>query len=88
MEKEKRAPSKASRMRISVETKGSMMGSESLLFLPYLSGERTPYPDPHARGSFVGLTVRHGLAHMVRAVLEPIPDTEINRRKISRSARV
>jgi amino acid transporter len=32
------------------------VGSEGLLFLPYLSGERTPYPDPNARGAFVGLT--------------------------------
>jgi xylulokinase len=47
-------------------------GSEGLVFLPYLSGERTPYPDPLARGAFVGLTVRHGLGHMVRAVLEGV----------------
>lgn len=47
-------------------------GSNGLLFLPYLSGERTPYPDPYARGAFVGLTLRHGKAHMVRSVLEGI----------------
>jgi xylulokinase len=47
-------------------------GSEGLVFLPYLSGERTPHPDPLARGAFVGLTVRHGLGHMVRAVLEGV----------------
>ncbi len=47
-------------------------GSEGLLFLPYLSGERTPYPDPLARGAFVGLTVRHGRAHLTRAVLEGV----------------
>ena len=47
-------------------------GSEGLLFLPYLTGERTPYPDPLARGAFVGLTVRHGRAHMTRAVLEGV----------------
>jgi xylulokinase len=47
-------------------------GSEGLLFLPYLTGERTPYPDPLARGAFVGLTVRHGLAHCTRAVLEGV----------------
>jgi xylulokinase len=47
-------------------------GSEGLVFLPYLSGERTPYPDPLARGSFVGLTMRHGRAHMTRAVLEGV----------------
>ncbi len=47
-------------------------GSEGLVFLPYLTGERTPYPDPLARGAFVGLTLRHGLGHMVRAVLEGV----------------
>jgi len=47
-------------------------GSEGLLFLPYLSGERTPHPDPLARGAFVGLTVRHRRAHMTRAVLEGV----------------
>jgi len=47
-------------------------GSEGLLFLPYLSGERTPYPDPLARGAFVGLTLRHARPHMVRSVLEGV----------------
>jgi xylulokinase len=47
-------------------------GSGGLLFLPYLSGERTPYPDPLARGAFVGLTVRHRRAHLTRAVLEGV----------------
>jgi xylulokinase len=47
-------------------------GSEGLLFLPYLTGERTPHPDPLARGAFVGLTVRHTQAHLVRAVLEGV----------------
>jgi xylulokinase len=47
-------------------------GSEGLLFLPYLTGERTPHPDPLARGAFVGLTVRHSQAHLTRAVLEGV----------------
>jgi xylulokinase len=47
-------------------------GSEGLQFLPYLSGERTPHPDPLARGAFIGLTIRHGRAHMTRAVLEGV----------------
>jgi len=47
-------------------------GSEGLVFLPYLSGERTPYPDPLARGTWVGLTLRHGRAHLTRAVLEGV----------------
>ena len=47
-------------------------GSEGLLFLPYLTGERTPHPDPLARGAFVGLTSRHTRAHMVRALMEGV----------------
>ena len=47
-------------------------GSEGLLFLPYLTGERTPYPDPLARGAWVGLTIRHRRAHLTRAVLEGV----------------
>jgi xylulokinase len=47
-------------------------GSQGLLFAPYLSGERHPHPDPLARGAFVGLTLRHGLPHMVRAVMEGV----------------
>lgn len=47
-------------------------GSDGLLFLPYLTGERTPHPDPNARGAFVGLTVGHDLRHMTRAVLEGV----------------
>jgi xylulokinase len=47
-------------------------GSDGLFFLPYLTGERTPYPDPLARGAFVGLTVRHSFKHLTRAVLEGV----------------
>ena len=47
-------------------------GCEGLVFLPYLSGERTPHADPHARGAFVGLTLRHGKPHLTRAVLEGV----------------
>lgn len=47
-------------------------GSDGLLFLPYLTGERTPHPDPLARGAFVGLTVRHSFPHLTRSVLEGV----------------
>jgi xylulokinase len=47
-------------------------GSDGLFFLPYLSGERTPYPDPNARGAFVGLTVRHKKSHIIRSVVEGV----------------
>jgi xylulokinase len=47
-------------------------GSRSLLFLPYLAGERAPLWDPYARGTFVGLTVNHGRREMTRAVVEAV----------------
>src|SRR5450631_838016 len=47
-------------------------GAQGLQFLPYLSGERTPHMDPDARGAFVGLSLAHGRAHLVRAVLEGV----------------
>jgi xylulokinase len=47
-------------------------GNEGLQFLPYLSGERTPHPDPLARGAWIGLTLRHTRGHMTRALLEGV----------------
>jgi len=47
-------------------------GAEDLLFIPYLSGEQCPVWDPHTTGSFLGLTLRHTRAHLVRAVYEGI----------------
>ena len=47
-------------------------GSAGLLFLPHLSGERSPHPDPLARGAFVGLTLAHDRRHLTRAVLEGV----------------
>jgi xylulokinase len=54
------------------EAARSEPGAEGLLFLPYLSGERTPHADPDARGAFVGLTTRHDRGALVRAVLEGV----------------
>ena len=45
-------------------------GADGLVFLPYLAGERSPLWDPAARGAFVGLTLRHGRAHLTRAIVE------------------
>src|SRR4051794_9313346 len=47
-------------------------GTEGLTFLPYLTGERTPHADPHARAAFAGLTLRHDRGAFVRAVLEGV----------------
>ncbi|OGU74244.1 MAG: xylulokinase [Ignavibacteria bacterium RBG_16_34_14] len=47
-------------------------GSEGLIFLPYLTGERTPYPDPDAKGTFTGITIRHNKKHFIRSILEGV----------------
>lgn len=47
-------------------------GCEGLVFLPYLTGERVPYPDPAAKGVFYGLHLRHQRAHLIRAVMEGV----------------
>ena len=52
--------------------KGVSLGSEGLVFLPYLMGERTPLWDSKARGVFFGLTMKHSKAHMVRAIMEGV----------------
>jgi xylulokinase len=50
----------------------SEAGAKNLIYLPYLIGERCPYPDPNAKGTFVGLTLRHNHGDITRAVLEGI----------------
>jgi xylulokinase len=42
------------------------------VFLPYLSGERTPHNDPSAKGAFIGLSHGHGAAHLAYAVIEGV----------------
>ncbi len=54
------------------EIEGVPAGADRLLFLPYLAGERAPLWDPRARGAFVGLTLNHGGAAMLRAVAESV----------------
>jgi xylulokinase len=54
------------------EAQRAPLGSEGLFFLPYLTGERCPHPDPTARGGWIGLTARSTRDHMIRALLEGI----------------
>jgi xylulokinase len=54
------------------KAEGAAPGSEGLLFLPYLMGERSPLWNPHARGCFIGLSMVHGKAHLIRSVLEGV----------------
>ncbi len=57
---------------LTVEAARWAPGVEGATFLPYLQGERTPYADPDARGSFTGLSLRHDRGALVRAVLEGV----------------
>jgi len=54
------------------EAAGVQPGSEGLLYLPYLMGERTPHLDANARGVFFGLTARHNRCHVIRSILEGV----------------
>lgn len=57
---------------ICAEAAQAPVGSEGVIFLPYLTGERTPYPDPDARGVLFGLTRRTDRSAVARAVLEGV----------------
>ena len=54
------------------ETQTVLTGADGLLFLPYLSGERTPHADPNARGVFFGLHLGHEREHLTRSILEGV----------------
>ncbi|MBM3702367.1 MAG: xylulokinase, partial [Actinobacteria bacterium] len=53
-------------------------GSDGLIFLPYLSGERTPYTDPDARGVFFGISYLHGPDHFVRSIMEGVAFSQLD----------
>ncbi|MEX2671224.1 MAG: xylulokinase [Phycisphaeraceae bacterium] len=57
---------------ILAEAEQAQAGCEGLMFLPYLTGERCPHPDPMARGGWIGLTARHTRKAMIRSVLEGV----------------
>jgi xylulokinase len=57
---------------LTAEAESVEPGSDGVIFLPYLSGERTPHADPDARGAFVGLELGHTRATLARAVLEGV----------------
>jgi xylulokinase len=63
---------KAAYERFSSEAAAVAPGSEGLIFLPYLSGERTPHMDSRARGGFIGLSYFHEQGHLARAVMEGV----------------
>ena len=58
--------------KLTAEAANAPSGSDGLLWAPYLMGERTPYLDPAARGTLVGLTASHTRAHVIRAIMEGV----------------
>ncbi len=54
------------------EAKNVPIGSDGVVFHPYLQGEGSPYDDPELRGDFVGLTLHHRRGHLIKAVLEGV----------------
>jgi xylulokinase len=58
--------------QMNAAAEASPPGANGLIFLPYLMGERSPRWNPKARGAFIGLTIRHTRADMIRAVLEGV----------------
>lgn len=57
---------------LSKEAESVPAGSDGLIFLPYMQGERTPHLDAYARGGWIGLTASHDRRHLVRSVLEGV----------------
>jgi len=58
--------------RLSDEAAKTPVGSDGVLWAPYLMGERTPHLDPNARGALVGLSASHTRGHIIRAILEGV----------------
>jgi xylulokinase len=58
--------------KLVAEAQSVSPGADGLLFLPYLSGERTPHADPNAKGVFFGLHLGHDREHLTRSVLEGV----------------
>lgn len=63
-------------------------GCDGLIFLPHLTGERCPHPDPQARGAWIGLTSRRTRAHLIRSVVEGVTFTMAQILDIVRSLNV
>lgn len=74
------AAEKETAMRLGIDPYGILAdiaaqvrpGSDGLIFLPYLAGERAPLWDANARGCFFGLSMHHKKEHMIRAAMEGV----------------
>jgi ribulose kinase len=67
------APGRAAMLPLLEREAGALPpGAQGLLALDHFQGNRTPYKDPHARGAFLGLTLGHSRAHLLRSVYEGV----------------
>ena len=57
------------------------IGSEGLMYHPYINGELTPYADPTLCGSFIGIRATHTKAHFTRSVLEGVAFSLLHSKK-------
>ncbi|MCX8183218.1 MAG: FGGY family carbohydrate kinase [Crenarchaeota archaeon] len=57
---------------LDLEAEKALPGSEGLIFLPFLTGERFPYRDPNLTGAFLGISRRCGRAHFIRSIMEGV----------------
>jgi len=64
------------------------IGANGLIFLPYMNGERTPHPDPFAKGVFLGLSYRHKLDEVLRSIMEGVTMSLRDTVELLRAARV
>jgi len=81
-------PGKKSYKLLDIQAENAPAGSEGLIFLPYLSGERTPYADPYARGVFFGISYVHNQDHFARAILEGVAYSQLDCLSLMRDAGV
>ncbi len=70
--KEKMYDDKYSIKKLNELARNSKPGSNGLVFLPYLNGERTPHADSNARGVYFGLSNKHDIRHIVRSTMEGV----------------
>jgi len=63
---------------LDMQAERAPVGSNGLIFLPYLSGERTPHADPDARGVFFGISYPHNSDHFIRAIMEGVAFSQLD----------
>ncbi len=74
----KRFPDEKGFKLLDRQAENAPVGAHGLIFLPYLTGERTPYADPYARGVFFGLSYVHNQDHFARSIMEGVAYSQLD----------